>query len=338
MSIEIPGELLTRSSGSAGDLVHSHNQHGRYVRARTPPTDPASARQLAVRAAMTECVTAWNNTLTQTERETWERYALAVPLPGPLGRRTHAGGVAMYVRSNVPRLQASELTLPRVDVAPTRHDLGSPSPLQAIILNVVMNRLHVFFNVDDEWATDVGSALLFYVSEAQPLTRNFWAGPYSYANPILARAYPHQSSPRTVRTRHLYAPGNRCFVRYRCTSTDGRLSAARRLPADHLPQVPPVPIQVTFRSALPWLWVYVKFDHLMEPPAPFTAPWSIRYLNFDYLVNLCVMTADTLMIIALRKLPDAGPDQVTYAPVFPQVKALCTSIALAAFTRPIPWP
>lgn len=338
MSIDFPTELLTASSGSVGNVVASRNQHGPYTRARTVPTDPGTALQVSVRAHLAECCLAWNNSLTQTERDTWDRYALAVRLSGRLGRRNHVAGVAMYVRSNVPRLQAAEATLTRIDVAPTLQDLGSASPLQRVVLNVVSDTLHVFFNEADPWRRDTGSALLFYASAAQPLTRGFWNGPYRYAGPILGKPIPAPPSPFTIALPFGYSAGERCFIRYRLTSSDGRLTASRRLQAHHLPQVAPVVTAVTALYVFPTLLIRVTFDHLLSGLVLSAAPWTVQRSNYLWNVGSPHVNDDTVQMFCTRGAFNVAPDAVTYAPPPADVVALLTSIPAAGFTKTIPFP
>lgn len=337
MPIDVPTELLSASSGSVGDVVASHNQHGPYLRARTVPTDPATGLQTALRTHLSTLCTAWNTTLTQTQRDTWNRYALQVRLTGPTGRRNHVGGIAMYVRSNLPRLQAADPLLPRLDTAPDLYDLGSASPLQRAVLNVVNDTLHVFFNEADPWRTDTGSALLFYASAAQPLTRNFWSGPYRYAGPILGKPVPAPQSPFTIALPFTYAPGQRCFVRYRLTSSDGRLTVSRRLPADHLPQIAPLPTSVASQFAFPTLTVDVYFDHLLSGFTLSTAPWSIRYIGYTWNISSVRVYGSYVRLLSTRGPLNPGLNLITYAPPPADVIALLTGIPAAGFARSIPW-
>jgi len=334
MSIDLPAELLTASSGSAGDTVFSRNQHGPYTRPRTAPIDPGSARQLAVRAALSQCVTAWNTTLTQAEREAWDRYALACLQSSPLGRRTNVGGLDMYVRSNVPRIQAAEVTLPRVDVAPWLFDLGSFTPLNRVVLNVIDDTLHPVFDDTDPWVTEAGAAMLFYLSALQPLTRNFWAGPYRFLGSLLG-SDPTLSSPATF---SLPVPAGipaRAFVRGRVTRSDGRLSHSFRLPADIDPQVPPVYTGAVFDplGGAP-VQLTVSFDTPIRDNAHTAGSWLWRYSNRLYYPFSAVTDAGAVVLLAFIGPVNVGPNVVRYAPAIPDVYGLLTGIAVLSFTQP----
>lgn len=62
-------------SGSIGATVHSHNRFGQYIRARSVPVNPNTARQVIARNAARSIMIAWQNTLTQDQRDAWNVYA-----------------------------------------------------------------------------------------------------------------------------------------------------------------------------------------------------------------------------------------------------------------------
>ncbi len=330
MAIDIPTELLTASSGSVGDVVFSRNQHGPYTRGRITPTDPASARQLVVRDALAECVTAWNATLSTAERRAWDAFALAVRTSTALGRSTHAGGLGMYVRANVPRIQAAVGGTPRVDQAPTQHDSASPTPIVRVVLNFIDDTLHPFFTDSDPWTTETGAALLIYASAPQPLTRHSWNGPYRLVGSLLG-SDPTLSSPGTVNLDQPAAVNERVFVRGRLTRADARLSPDFRLPADPVPQVAPLPISAVISLAPPRPTLVVTFDALLrrEPHAAFN--WTVWH-NFRKYRTLTVQTAGnqaTLTLLDLRF--EIHADVVEYTPPPNDVNGLLTGIPVATF-------
>lgn len=333
MSIDIPTELLTASSGSVGDVVASRNQHGPYFRPRTTPTDPASAQQLAVRAALSECVTAWNATLTPAERKGWDVFALHVRTRAALGRSTNAGGLGMYIRANVPRLQAAEPSLQRVDVAPTLQDSGGFTPITRVVLNVVDDTIHPFFDASDDWPTETAAAMLFYASPPQPLTRNFWAGPYRYAGPILGRPFPPHPSPATLPIPFPATATDRVFIRGRVTRSDARLSPSFRLPADTVPQVPPLPTSAAIFAGPP-IRIHVVFDALLRRQSLNRANWTARILGRNFNVTTAGVSPDRTFIALPGTLgtPNPGPNVVSYAPPPSDVVGLLTGLDVLAFT------
>ena len=335
MTIVDPSELLTASSGSLGEIVFSRNQHGPYLRARTFPTDPATARQAVVRAALAECVNAWKNTLTAAERRAWDTYALAVPLRTALGRATNPGGLASYIRANVPRLQAAVGGVSRVDQAPTSHNLGSYTPIQRVVLNFNDDTIHPFFTDSDAWVDDTGAAMLFYASAPKPLTRNFWRGPYRYAGPLIG-GDPQLSSPGTIPLPAGATVNQRVFVQGRVTQADARLSHTFRLPADAVAQVAPLPISAIFTPLPPPLaQARITFDALLRRQPHFPLNWTVRFGNSVWTVATAFTLRDAIVLRLRNTGILLGPDFVAYAPPPFDVNGLLTGIPVAGFNIPL---
>ncbi|MCK4415395.1 MAG: hypothetical protein KAY32_17810 [Candidatus Eisenbacteria sp.] len=331
MPLDVPAELLTASSGSAGDVVHTRNQHGRYVKPRVVPADPATALQVAVRNHLAECVAAWNATLTQPERAAWERYARALRLTGPTGRRNNVGGLPTYIRSNVPRLQAAGGSIGRVDEAPTLHDLAPFTPVPRVVLNVVDDTFHPFFAESDAWVGESGAAMLFYVSAPRPLSVNFWNGPYKYAG-RLTGGDPALSSPATLPLPTGADLGERVFIRLRVTRNDARLSQPVSLPANVVPQVAPVFTDASFAQVTPTRFTLtVNFDALLRRQVHASGVWFFRYMNWLHYPFLAVTSGNAIVLTTLTGPPNPGPDAVWYQPPPSDVYGLLTGLPVAGF-------
>jgi hypothetical protein len=333
MAIAIPIEpMLVAASGSVGDLVFSHNQHGPYRRDRTIPTDPATALQVTIRDHLSTLATAWNTTLSQDQRDAWREYATAVTLPGRLGRRNRISGLPEYVRTNVPRLQANEPTLPRLDNAPTSLDHGPYSPLPRIVLNVVDQTFHPFFDDADAWRTESGAAMLFWASPAAPLTVTFHKGPYRFAGALLG-SDPRNISPGTLPLQFPATTTDRVFLRGRVTRTDGRLTESFRLPAVIVPQVPPLPVSAVFTPLIfPRAFVDVTFDALIRREPHLNANWTVRFGDSTWSVTAAQTINDVVRLNILNTGVMIGPDFVTYAATPADVNGLLTGLAVAPFT------
>lgn len=334
MPIEVPEELLTASSGAVGDLVFSHNQHGPYTRARTAPIDPATAAQLAVRAALAQCVTAWNATLTGPERRGWDAFALAVRTRTALGRSTNPGGLAAFVRANVPRIQAAVGGSPRVDQAPALFTSAPFTPVTRVVLNVVDDTFHPFFAESDPWSTESGAAMMFATSPPQPLTRNFWAGPYRFAGSLLG-SNPFLSSPGTIPLAFPAVASERVFVRGRLTLADARISSAFRLTADTVPQVAPLFTGAVFAVLTPPNFqLTVSFDALIRQQLLAAGNWLWRFQNRLFNPFSAVVDGDTVVLTSLEGPPNVGLDIVRYLPAPRDVFGLLTGIPVATFVLP----
>lgn len=219
--------VYSQASGSVGGLTYSHNQGGLYTRARAIPVNANTSQQLAVRNIMATLTALWVQTLTQAQRDAWATYSLNVPIPDSLGEPRDIGGLAMYCRCNIPRLQIGVLT--RVDAAPTVFTLGSLSPI-VTTADVSAQTTSTTYTNTDGWATAVGGALLLFQSRANSAATNYFKGPYRLAGFVLGAATP-PTSPIVLAAIFPFALGNRVFMQARATFPDGRLSSPFRIPA-----------------------------------------------------------------------------------------------------------
>lgn len=208
--------LVTQVSGSIGGMTGSHNRGGLYFRARTIPTDPNTLSQLLIRAAFGSIVQRWEATLTQPQRDAWDVYAAAVPIPGPLGDPVILSGMAQYVRSNTTRIRFG---LAVIDVAPIIFDLGTLSTV-AIDSAVQAGQLvGISFTNADGWNV-AGGGLFVFLSRPQNVTINFFRGPYRFAD-FLDGAGP-ATTVALITPPFAINQGQRIFGRAVATYPDGR--------------------------------------------------------------------------------------------------------------------
>lgn len=326
MAIDVPHQpLLTATSGSVGDVVFSRNRHGPYTRARTAPFDPSSARQLAVRAALSQCVTAWNATLTESERRGWDAYALAVRRSTAIARSTNAGGLAMFVRANVPRIQAAVGGIPRVDQAPASFTDPPLTPITRVVLNFVDDTLHPFFDESDPWVTETDAALIFQASAPRPTTVNFFNGPYQFADTILGHPVLPPTSPGTIPLPVPAGTNTRVFVRFRLTLSDSRLTEPIRLPADPGAQVAPIPILATFVVGPPNT-VDVLFDQLIRNQFHDPGNWRVRFNNTRWTTTIAGTDRDVVRLFLSVPTLSPGIDAVSYLPPPDDVHSLLNGL------------
>jgi hypothetical protein len=210
--------LITAASGSTGGLTASHNRGGMYFRGRAIPTNPNTERQQAVREDVGQLSNAWNNQLTQAQRNSWNLYANNVPVINALGATVHISGFNHYVRSNQPRLQAG---LARVDAAPTTFTLGATPLLD----NYTVANDNTFTLLGTIPApTVITDRLLAWIGRPVSPGRSFFRGPYRFAG---SEAFDLVGAAEfaSITTPFAMTLGQRIFVRARVTLTDGRLSA-----------------------------------------------------------------------------------------------------------------
>lgn len=218
--------LVTAVSGSIGGATFAHNQGGMYVRARATPTNPNTSFQQIIRNLMSQITSAWQNTLTQAQRDAWEVYASNVPLTDKFGDPRYTSGIAHYVRSNVPRLQGG---LARIDVGPTVYSLPTLTPPVPTV-SAATDQSSTAYDNTDAWATEAGGALLIWISRPQSPSIIYFKGPYRYAGLAPGAASP-PTSPQVVDTPFAVEQDQLLFHKYAAVRADGRLSAPFRVVA-----------------------------------------------------------------------------------------------------------
>lgn len=217
--------VYSEASGSIAGITYSHNRGGMYTRQRVIPTDPGSAFQVAIRGFVASLTSLWLSTLTAAQRAAWDLYAESVELPDTLGEPRNVGGLGMYVRSNVPRLQAG---IPRVDDGPVIFNLGDFTNPSFGSFAAATTDFDVTFTNGDDWANEDDSAMLIYGSRHKNASVNFFKGPYRYADKIDGDSVTPPTSPATITNPFTIVAGSRTFVYMRISRADGRLSAPFR--------------------------------------------------------------------------------------------------------------
>lgn len=225
------GLLATSLSGSIDGITASHNAGGAYFRARTVPTDPNSPAQQAVKAAMGTLSNRWEAVLTVAQRAAWASYAANVPLTNRLGDPINVSGLAMYVRSNLPRIVADPglLALPIVDDGPTTFTLGqTPTNLVPTPAAAASTISVAFTDVlgQNAWIGEDEAALIVQASRAQNDTIEFFKAPFRFATAFLGNTAIPLTSPQVATNGfgEVYVAGQKVFIRARATFADGRLS------------------------------------------------------------------------------------------------------------------
>lgn len=216
--------LGTSLSGKVGGLVASHNAGGAYFRAASIPTNPNTPFQQAVRTAVAGLTAAWQSTLTQEQRDAWEEYASNVTITNRIGKQVNISGLAMFVRSNVGRLQN---LLPSILIAPVIFNLGQF--LRGTAFNAIQSAqtVDVVFGQTiptDPWISEAGSYMFVYISRQQNSGIKFFKGPYRLAGALQGDPTP-PTSPFTVSVPFAINEGDRLFMRTVVAYADGRFTA-----------------------------------------------------------------------------------------------------------------
>lgn len=119
-------------SGKVGLTVDMPGRFGQVRRAWVVPSNPETARQLAVRAAFTACVNGFR-ALTQAKQDAWNAAARNQSSKSRLGTNGALTGLMLYVKLNST---LSLLGQEAIDTPPGLTIIGEPAPQNLVIGNV----------------------------------------------------------------------------------------------------------------------------------------------------------------------------------------------------------
>lgn len=216
---------LAGPSGSLGGTVFSRNRAGSYIRVRAIPVNPNTPFQQLVKSIMGMLSAVWVEILTDAQRDSWNSYALNVLMPNRIGELINVGGLGMFQRSNIPRLQTELTGLTEVDQAPTIFDLGSYTHPDFAAPSEATQDVAVSFTATDDWVGEDGAAMLLYGSRPQNPSINYFQGPYRLMGAIEGDGTTPPTSPATLNLPFTVAAGHRVFFRATVSRVDGRLSS-----------------------------------------------------------------------------------------------------------------
>ena len=206
-------------SGKQGGIVWSHNRGGPYVKGRAIPTNPNTARQVAVRNAVRSLAIAWQLTLTQAQRDAWNVYASNVSWTNRLGESTSLTGLNHYIRSNTISVTLGKA---RVDAAPVIFDIAAAELSLGATASEATQQVTIAYDDTQTWANEAGAFQFFYGGLPQNGGIQFFKGPFRYIN--LADGATPAVSPGIFNWPFPFAAGQRLWIRSRIMRADARLS------------------------------------------------------------------------------------------------------------------
>jgi len=215
------GGGIVQMSGSLAGNTYARNRYGNYVRARTKPTNPNTANQVAIRASMAEITTRWSQTLTAAQRTAWNLYGTNVAMTNRLGETTNLSGFNHYIRSNVIR---NRLGLGVVDAGPVVFELPASDPAFSITGSEATQEISFVYDATMDWADENGGWLVLYQGIPQNAQRNFFAGPWRYCSVVEGVNGAPPASPKVASVTFAIAEGQRNWAYARIIRADGRIS------------------------------------------------------------------------------------------------------------------
>ena len=208
-------------SGSSGGTVFSHNRSGAYIRARSKPVNPNTARQVVVRNAVRALSIAWSAVLTQLQRDAWNVYAANVSWLNRLGETITLTGLNHFIRSNTPLLQNG---LARIDDAPGQFNLATAELALVCSASEATQQVSVGFDAAADWANEDDAHQFVYMGLPQNESIAFFAGPYRLIGQIDGDGTTPPTSPELLAAAFPFVEGQRIWIRTRIIRADGRLS------------------------------------------------------------------------------------------------------------------
>jgi len=168
--------------------------------------------------------TAWLDVLTADQRSAWNVYAANVSWKNKLGDTVFLTGLNHYVRGNAARLQAG---MDVVNDGPIVYALPTLT-LPVITLVPATDEISIAFTNTDDWAGEVGGALVCYASRPISPTRDFFVGPYRFMDVIEGAVVP-PASPDVQDAPYAFASGQKVACRFVALRADGRASTPFRI-------------------------------------------------------------------------------------------------------------
>lgn len=215
------GGGIIQMSGSVAGNTHARNRFGNYIRAKTKPINPNTARQQQVRSAIALLTVRWAQTLTVDQRTAWNLYADNVNMKNRLGEVIHLSGFNHYIRSNAT-LAWGSLTI--VDDGPVIFELPDADPSLAVSASEGDQQWTVTYDDALDWAAETGGYLWVYAGQPQNAQRNFFAGPWRWFTAVPGVDAAPPAGPLVSHSQWPIAEGQHLWIYCRILRKDGRLS------------------------------------------------------------------------------------------------------------------
>lgn len=215
------GGLIIEIRGSIAGNTFARNRSGNYVRAKTTPINPNTARQQGVRGAMAFLTARWSTDLTALQRTAWNLYGASVTMLNRLGENINLSGFNHYLRSNMIRKQTA---LALIDDGPTLFEIPEKDPTLSLASSAATQQLTIGFDNSLAWANEDGAFMHLFQGTPQNGQRNFFDGPWRFIGQIAGDGTTAPTSPELLGVNFAIAAGQRLWIYARIGRADGRLS------------------------------------------------------------------------------------------------------------------
>jgi len=221
MSLVKFGGGIIQMSGSIAGNTFARNRYGNYVRARTKPVNPNTAKQVLVRAVWANLTTRWAQTLTANQRAAWNLYASSVAMKNRLGEVVYMTGFNHYLRSNH---WFARMGRTLVDDGPVIFELPDMDPTMTVSCSEATQQVTMTFDDTLDWCSEDDAMLVILQSQGQNPQRNFFDGPWTGRSAKVGASGVPVTSPQDYASITVLSDGQRFWSKFRILRADGRLS------------------------------------------------------------------------------------------------------------------
>lgn len=222
MALIIPGAGIAVISGKIGGTVFSRNRFGAYMRKHTIPVNPKTARQSAIRILMMFLAEQWSESpMTDEIREAWQTYATSVNWTNRVAQNITLLGFNTFIQCNAARMTASGSL---ITAAPTALGLPPGDPAFAVTGSAASQELSVVFDPLFDWNIIDDGLMSVYMGRPQRASRNFFGGPWRFADAIKGDTASPPTSPATMVAPFTLVEGQKIWCRGRVQEADARVS------------------------------------------------------------------------------------------------------------------
>ena len=214
------GGGITEMRGSIAGNTFSRNKAGAYVRARTTPINPSTARQSAVRALTALISQTWFAIASAAQRAAWAVFASNMPTTNKVGDVIYISGFNQFMKSNIAAQNAG---LTAIADAPVVFTLPGEDVTFSTIVDEATQMIATTFDDAAPWAAEDGGALIVQMGLPQNASIEFFNGPWRHAGAVPGAVIP-VTSPQNIAVPFPVAEGQKIFTRARIIRADGRLS------------------------------------------------------------------------------------------------------------------
>lgn len=173
-----------------------------------------------MRTIMSQLAQAWQEELTEAERETWITYANAVTVRNKLGDTIKLTGQNWFIRNNSVWMQMSQEY--DTSITNVKLDIGPPPGAISFVYTEEEGENPATLVANWSIPTSFPSPRVgIWISRPKSPTVNYYKGPYQYL-----RYNQSTSTSGPIIPPYGWEEGEKIFFRFRARYTDGRLSDA----------------------------------------------------------------------------------------------------------------